>query len=293
VVSGRGTAWHLRVTVPSFAVQAFEAALGQLGGAVASNLPGPDDHAILESYSGKEPDRAKVTALLCSAALASGIAPPDFDIARLPDLDWVAEGRKALAPVHAGRFFIFGAHVCEPPPPGSIPIQIEASVAFGTGQHETTHGCLQALDEIKRRRGIARALDMGCGTGILALAVAKLWRAPVLAVDNDPDAVRLTQENAAINGVQGLVRAELGDGYGCPAVLAGAPYDLITANILAGPLRDMAPDLIRHLAPGGVAVLSGLLSDQALEVTASHRPLRLVRDIGLGEWSILVLTSET
>ncbi len=290
MVSGQGAAWHLRVTVPESAVPAFEAALGRLGGALASDLPGPDGQVVLESYSAEEPDHAQVTAILSAAALGTGMALPAFDIARLPDLDWVAEGRKALAPVHAGPFYIFGAHVSEPLPPGSIPIQIEASVAFGTGQHETTHGCLQALAEIKQRHGIARALDMGCGTGILALAVAKLWGAPVLAVDNDPDAVRLTGENARINRVQDLVRAELGDGYRCPAVAAGAPYDLIVANILAGPLCEMAPDLIRNLAPGGFAVLSGLLTDQAKAVVESHHPLRLMRDIRLGEWSVLILT---
>ncbi len=290
MVSGQGSAWCLRLTVPAAAVPAFEAALGQLGGAVASGLPDPDDRVALDFYLAQEPDRARVAAPLAAAALAGGIEPPEFEIERLPDLDWVAEGRKALPPIHAGPFYVFGAHVSEPPPPGSIPIRIEASIAFGTGQHETTRGCLLALAEMKRERAVARALDMGCGTGILALAVAKLWGAPVLAVDNDPDAVRLTEENARVNEVAETVRAELGDGYRCPAVAAGAPYDLVVANILARPLCDMAPDLIRHLAPGGFAILSGLLTGQAKAVAESHRPLRLVRDIVLGEWSTLILS---
>ncbi len=291
MVGGRGPAWHLRLRIPEAAVSAFEAALEQLGGAISSDVPGPDGQVALTSYSDQEPDRAQVTALLSAAALRAGIALPDFDIARLPDLDWVAEGRKALPPVHVGPFYIFGEHVREAPPPGAIPIRIEASLAFGTGQHETTHGCLEALAGIAPSHAVARALDMGCGTGILALAMAKLWRAPVLAVDNDPDAVRLTGENASINRVQDLVRAELGDGYDCPAVGEGAPYDLITANILAGPLCLMAPDTIRNLAPGGIAVLSGLLGDQAQDVIESHGALRLLRHIRLGEWSVLVMTA--
>ena len=289
MVSGGGSAWCLRLTVPENAVPDFEGALEPLEGAVASGLPDGAGLVTLDAYLAVEPARDRIVALLAAGALAARIAPPEFEIERLPDLDWVAEGRKALPPIQAGPFYLYGAHVTAPPPPGTIPIQIEASVAFGTGRHETTKGCLLALADLKATHPVARALDMGCGSGILALAAAKLWDCPVLAVDNDPDAVRLSAENARINGEAKLVRAEQGYGYGAPAVAEGAPYDLIVANILAGPLKAMAPDLIRNLAPGGVAVLSGLLTTQAQEVLEAHRPLDLVRDYPLGDWTTLVI----
>jgi ribosomal protein L11 methyltransferase len=290
LTQGRGATWCVRLTVPAEAMPLFEVALGELGGAQASGVPGPDGRVTLEAYLSEEPDRARIAALLAAASLAAGTAPVEFDIEPLPDLDWVAESRKALPPIQAGPFYVYGAHVTEPPPEGAIPIKVEASVAFGTGQHETTRGCLLALADLAKGRRIATALDMGCGTGILAIAVAKLWRCRVIAVDNDPDAVRLTVENAAVNGVAGLVSAHLGDGYRCPAVADHAPYDLIVANILADPLQAMAPDLIRTLAPGGVAILSGLLTEQADGVCAAHRPLELIKDYPLNEWTTLVLS---
>ncbi len=285
-----GSAWCLRLTVPGDVVSNFERALEALEGAVASGLPDAAGQVTLDAYLAAEPERARVVALLAAGALAAQIAPPDFEIERLPDLDWVAEGRKALPPILAGPFYLYGAHVTAPPPPETMPIRIEASVAFGTGRHETTRGCLLALADIEREGvSMACALDMGCGSGILALAAAKLWGCSVLAVDNDPEAVRLSAENARINGEAKLVRAEQGDGYATPAVAESAPYDLIVANILAGPLQAMAGDLIRHLAPGGTAVLSGLLSTQSQDVLEAHRPLGLVRDYPLGDWTTLVI----
>ena len=281
--------WCLRLTVPAAALDEIEAALSGLGGALASGMPDAGGAVLVEVYCQAEPARADIAARLAVAALAAGIAAPDFEVELLPDLDWVVEGRKALPPIHAGPFYVFGAHVTEPPPAGSIPLQIEANAAFGTGRHETTSGCLLALAELRQERQVRRALDMGCGTGILALAAAKLWGCPVLAVDNDAEAVRVARENAAINEAANLVRAEVGDGYACPAAAEGAPYDLIVANILAGPLIDMAAGLKRFLAPGGVAVLSGLLADQAPAVLEAHRPLRLIREHKTGDWSALVI----
>ena len=285
----RGAAWRVQLKVGTDAVSQFEAALSGLAGAIASGVPDAEGMVVVEVYCMAEPAREEVTARLAVAALAAGLEAPAFEIERLPDLDWVAEGRKALPPVEAGPFYVFGAHVTAPPPPGAIPLRLEASLAFGTGQHETTRGCLLALAALRDRRGVARALDLGCGTGILALAAAKLWGCPVVALDNDAAAVRLARENVAVNGVAELVEVHEGEGYAGPAVDAGAPYDLIVANILAGPLIAMAGDLKRHLAPGGTAVLSGLLSDQAEAVLNAHRPLRLTRDYPLGDWTTLVI----
>ena len=283
------TAWVLSIEVPRPALPLFEAALETLGGALVVDEKGAA--AGLRLYLEGAPDRGAVTACLAAAAAAAGLEAPSFDSAPLPDVDWVAESHKALPPVAVGRFFVHGSHVTEIPAAGRIPILIDAATAFGTGRHESTRGCLLALSALARKRAVRRPLDMGCGSGLLAIAMARLWRRPVLAVDNDRQAVAVTRENAGLNGVRPLVRARLGEGYRGPEVARRGPYDLIVANILAGPLAAMAPELARHLAPGGVAVLSGLLSRQQVSVLAAHRAqgLRLAARIDLGDWTTLVL----
>ena len=188
-----------------------------------------------------------------------------------------------------------GSHVTAPPPAGSLAIKVEAGNAFGTGRHESTRGCLLALDRLAKRRRVRRALDMGCGSGVLAIAVAKLWRdslqGPVLALDNDPIAVAVTKENAAVNAVATVLEAAVSDGYrGLPA-LGGGPFDLIVANILAEPLEAMAGDLAAHLAPGGTAILSGLLAVQERSLRAKHRTQGIIlKDrVRLGGWTTLIL----
>ena len=289
----QGPVWRVGLVVPAPAVPAFEAALAELGGALAIDEPqGPAPGLVpISVYLTEAPDRARVTALLAAAALAAGAPVPDIAIERLPETDWVAASRRALPAIQAGPFYLYGAHVSAPPPAGSIPILIEAGAAFGTGRHESTRGCLLALGDLAEQRSIARALDMGCGSGVLAIAIAKLWACPVAAVDNDAVAVRAARDNAAANGVGGLVRARLGEGFGGAAIARGDGFDLIVANILAAPLRAMAPALLRHLAPGGVAVLSGLLADQEREVLESYAPLGLTRRIALGDWVTLVLSA--
>lgn len=282
-------AWCLHVTVPEQALGHFEAALESLGSALVTGAPNGSASIPIDAYLAAAPERARVTALFAAAALAAGCEMPPFTIERLPDTDWVAESRKALPALRAGPFYVYGAHITDPPPADAIALEIEASVAFGTGRHESTRGCLLALADLAAARAARSVLDMGCGTGILALAAAKLWDCPVLAVDNDADSVRLAAENAAINGVAERVRAVPSDGYGAPAIAQAAPYDLILANILAEPLAAMAPDLVRHLAPGGTAVLSGLLVEQAERVRAAHAPLTLERTIRLDGWATLVL----
>ncbi len=282
-------AWCVSLAAPVAALPIFEAALAQLGGAVVTEEPGGAARVPVQVYLTEEPARARVTALLAAAALAAGIEPPEAVIEPLPETDWVAMSERALPAISAGPFYIYGAHVTGPPPPGSIPILIEASSAFGTGRHESTRGCLLALAGLAEARAFGNALDMGCGSGILAFAAAKLWSCPVLAVDNDEAAVLRARENAAINGVAGLVRVALGEGFGVDGVAGRAPFDLITENVLAGPISDMAPDLMAHLAPGGVAVLSGILADQAEEALAAHAPLCLLRRIELDGWVTLLL----
>ncbi len=284
--------WRLDISIPALAVPAFQAALAELGGAIVTDAPDVAETQAdigVQVYLDAEPGRPRLTALLAGAALLAGVPVPEPRVERLPDIDWVTESHKALPAIQAGPFYVYGAHVGAPAPEGSIPILIEAGPAFGTGRHESTLGCLLALADLARKRRPARALDMGCGSGLLAIAIAKLWGCPVRAIDNDPEAVRAAAGNAAANGVGALIAARLGEGYHAAALGAEARFDLIAANILAAPLTAMAPGLKRHLAPGGVAVLSGLLEDQAGAVIAAHAPLSLVRRIPLGGWVTLVL----
>jgi ribosomal protein L11 methyltransferase len=212
-------------------------------------------------------------------------------VAPLPDQDWIRLSQEGLPPVRAGRFFVYGAHDAGEVPPGVIPMKIEAGMAFGTGHHETTALCLGALSDMAKRRRFANVLDLGCGTGLLAIGAAKLWRRRVLATDIDPVAIEVTVENARANGVAPLVRAATAEGLTHPTIAGTAPFDLILANILASPLTQLAPAIARALAPGAMLVLSGLLTWQENMVVSFYRPHGLIlrqtrRD---GPWSALVL----
>ncbi len=286
--------FKLRVSVPAAALETFEAALQALGGAVVRDAADGRADILLEVYLRDEPARDQVAAALTAA----GLEPPSFTIEALPALDWVVESQKGLPPLRAGRFFVFASHaagVGGARPPSAIAIRIDAGRAFGTGHHESTRGCLLALDALSRRgrpRACPRAcLDLGCGSGILAIALAKLWRAPVVACDIDPLAVAITRENARLNGVASAVHVVLSDGAARRSLLGRGPYGVITANILAAPLGAMAGDLRRVLAPGGSLVLSGLLRSQERAVLAPYRArhLRLKHRLVLGDWVTLVL----
>jgi len=265
--------------------------LEPLGGAFVSG--GADDSGLapLDVYIAAEPTEDKVRTLVSAGGKGAGIDAPEFSIEAMPDIDWVAESQKSLPSLQAGRFYIYGSHINDPPPPGRIPLLIEANVAFGTGQHETTRGCLRALSDLAKRIHPSSALDMGCGSGVLAMAVAKLWACPVLAIDCDGPSIPVARENCRFNRVANCVRIQQGRGYRAASIGNIAPYDLIVANILAEPLVAMAQDLKRHLAPDGFAVLSGLLWHQAARVTARHRAagLRLVTRYREGDWTTLVM----
>ncbi|MGE3967226.1 MAG: 50S ribosomal protein L11 methyltransferase [Dongiaceae bacterium] len=232
--------------------------------------------------------------LIAALAAATGLPAARFHAAPLPERDWVAESQAKLPALRAGRFFLHGSHFRGRIPKASLPLVIDAGIAFGTGRHETTKACLLALDGLAGRR-FRNPLDLGCGTGVLALAMARFWGAKVLAADNDPDAVKVARENAARNGLSALVRAVRSEGYAAAALRQRAPFDLIAANILADPLIEMAPALVRHLAPGGRAILSGLLIAQEPAVLEAHRALglRLERRHRLGDWSALLLRRPT
>ncbi len=283
--------WRVAVVAAEAHADAFEAALGEGASALSRFRTVSAGGAWrIGALTPDAPDLAALGARLALAAAALGVAAPEIAVEAVPESDWVAESRALSPPVRAGRYVVRGAHVA-PARCGAIEIEIDAGPAFGAGEHESTRGCLLALDALARRRRPRRALDMGCGSGLLAIAIAKTWGASTLAADVDDRAVRTARDNARRNGVAPLVRAVTSDGYNSIAVRRAAPYDLIVANILAGALIRMAPDLARSLAPGGAAVLSGLLGRQEFSVLAAHRAqgLGLARRIALGSWRTLVL----
>lgn len=225
--------------------------------------------------------------------LATAFGAKAFALSELPEVDWVAHVRRELSPVDAGRFFVFGSHDADKVPAGRVPLQIEATVAFGTGHHGTTLGCLLAYDRLLTAGWRpARVLDVGCGTAVLAMAAAAtLPEALVIASDIDQVAVDVAEANVAINGLEGRVECLEAAGLDHARIKAAGPYDLIFANILKGPLIELAPGIATGLATGGRAILSGLLSVQADSVTAAYvaSGLTLNSRDDIGEWSTLVL----
>ena len=205
-----------------------------------------------------------------AAALAETF--PDLSIARevIPDVDWIAKSLEGLKPVRAGRFIVHGSHDRDKVRENDIAIEIDAGQAFGTGHHGTTAGCLEVIDKVLRARSIKNALDLGTGSGVLAIAVRKVRKIPVLATDIDPIAVRVARENVRRNGIANGIRVETAPGFHSPAFREDGPFDLIIANILARPLMKMAPELEHHLAPGGSVILSGILAAQRWKVIAAY-----------------------
>ena len=234
-------------------------------------------------------DTAPDGVALALLAAAHGAQP--FAVSELPEIDWVAQVRRELAPVEAGRFHLYGSHDAHRVPEGRVALLIEAAMAFGTGHHGTTKGCLLALERLlqagARKTSVA---DIGCGTAVLAMAAARVWpEAAVVASDIDPVAVEVAEANLSVNDMGGRVACHAAPGFDHPG-LAG-PFDLIFANILMGPLIDLAPAVAAHLAPGGHAILSGLLSEQAEAVLAAYTAEGLALETRLddGEWSTLTL----
>jgi ribosomal protein L11 methyltransferase len=209
----------------------------------------------------------------------------------IDEADWIAKSLEGLKPVPAGRFVVHGSHDRDKIPADVIGIEIEAALAFGTGHHGTTRGCLLAIDELLDERRFERVLDLGAGTGVLAIAIALAQKSPVLATDIDEVSARIVQENAEANGAGPFVRSIHATGFEHPVFAERGPFDLIVANILAGPLIDLSGDVAAHLAEEGVAVLSGLMTheEQAVRDAYEKQGLEFVSARQLDGWSILVL----
>ena len=246
----------------------------------------------VQLYLSGERDKLETAALKRVSASVLGKASAEFSLTKLPDTDWVAKSLEGLKPVAAGRFLVHGGHDRGRRRTNAFNIEIEAGQAFGTGHHGTTAGCLAAIDRLARSRSIGNALDVGTGSGVLAIAIAKAAKAPVLASDIDPIAVDIARENFRLNGVARYASVLTAANLDQRIFAERAPYDLVVANILAGPLMILAPAIGRVVAPGGMIILSGLLPGQRTRIIAAYRggSMALVDTANVDGWITLTFT---
>jgi ribosomal protein L11 methyltransferase len=254
--------------------------------------PAKPDDWLIHAYFEHSPTADELSTL-------RGLGSGEPRIEELGEADWVTMSQAGLQPIRAGRFYVH-TPMYGSVPPGTVPFEIDASLAFGTGQHATTSGCLEAVDRLEREGSrFANVADIGTGTGLLAFAALALWPdAKCIASDIDAVAVEVAQDNAAINRVRlghgaGELLLAVANGMESPLLAARAPFDLIVANILAGPLIELAPDFAKALAPGGTIILAGLLDTQGDAVALAYEEHGIaVRERGSGEWPVLVLLSQ-
>ena len=293
------------VSVPRAHAETYEALLSGLPGAVVGrraplidtgvDLRDSDDLDVL-AYLDLRPDAEDVQPLVTLGDQITGMDGTPFQIQTLPDIDWVAESQSLLTAIHAGRFFLRGSHDHTSAPAGSFELVIDAQNAFGTGHHETTHGCLEMVSEIIRTKGRRRfnILDMGTGSGVLGLAWCKATKQPLLGSDIDPQAVRVADVNAHLNRVGNYTRFVPAAGIAHREVRARARYDVVLANILSGHLINLAPSIAAVTKPEGLVVLAGLLRDQEQRVSRTFQAHGFigVKVIRRGPWSILLLRNQ-
>lgn len=288
------TLWRVMARVRGTdAVTAVLAILDDLAGAISAFEIAPQEWRV-EAYPRLPVLTPALSAQLALAAAAEQGTLVEIGEEKLPDRDWLAENQLAFPPLRIGRFFIYGSHHRGGVPSGAIGIMLDAATAFGTGEHPSTRACLMALEGLAKRRRFRHPLDIGAGTGILAIAAAKLLKRRVLASDIDCGAVRVARHNIGRNGGPSMVRVRRAAGYRDRAIRKSR-YDLILSNILARPLALMARDLAGALAPGGRAVLSGLLRRQEPIVLVPHRGCGIVleRRLVIDGWSTLVLRARS
>ena len=259
------------------------------GQAAITAFERPDGRWDVTMHFAEPPDQDSIRELVALAAGDEVAQHVAFDTVEAKD--WVKATLEELVPVRAGRFMVHGQHDRSQIPPNKFGIEIEAALAFGTGHHGTTRGCLLLLDQVLKARRPRRVLDLGTGTGVLAIAAAKALRTKVLASDIDPQSVRVARDNARLNGSGNGVETIEATGFSAPQFAKLGPFDLVLANILANPLRQMATEMARDLAPSGLVILSGLLPHQAQGVIAAYRARGLVlqRQLQIEGWSSVLM----
>lgn len=291
---GKGPAsatWKLKLVVPADAVDLISAALQPFAISVASFGDSPDGPWTVEAYADMPPDHGRLAAALLVASVAAGIEEPAVQVEPMAVTDWLTANRQSFQPLRAGRFFVHPSHHDAPPPAGAVAVRIDAATAFGSGTHGSTFGCLLAIDRLLPRIGAGRLLDVGCGSGILAIAMARASGRKVLAADIDPEAARVCRVNARANGVGGRVGVICSGSLRDRRIGAAGPYRLIVANILARPLMMMAAAIAGALGDRGYVILSGLLADQEVQVLGAYRRcgLVLVERFTVNGWRTLIL----
>ncbi len=284
-------------TFTAFTLVAGEDRARALGDAMERLVPEPTGIGVFEMEDGsglweiggyflEPPDAAGL------AVLAAAFDARPFTVSELPETDWVDKVRRELTPVEAGRFFLYGSHDAHRVPEAAVALLVDAAMAFGTGHHGTTKGCLLAFDRLLAQGARpGQVADIGCGTAVLAMAAAKTLDAVPLASDIDPVAVEVARANVRLNGLEGRVTCLEAADFDHPALAAAAPFDLVFANILKAPLLDLAPAMGGAVAPGGAAILSGLLLDQAAEIRAAYETagFDVETEDALGDWATLTL----
>ncbi|MSO93857.1 MAG: 50S ribosomal protein L11 methyltransferase [Rhodospirillales bacterium] len=283
--------WRVALDVRADAAEALAEALSHHVRTVTSSTDAAQAVWRIEGYDDAEPERARIAAAVAAAAAKHGLPTPTVTINRVPPTDWLARNLETFPPVRRGRYFIHGSHYRGAPPAGSIPLNVDAGMAFGSGRHASTSGCLIALDGLARRYRFRRPLDLGSGSGILGIATVKTWRVHVLAADNDPEAVSVTRSNIRRNRVHTRLRAIRSNGFDAPAIHRRQPFDLITSNILLRPLCRLARRFSAHVKPGGFVVLAGLIAEDGNWLLSAYRRcgFRLSRRITRDGWQTLVL----
>lgn len=263
--------WYLTCPAPLENIEKFADALESHVLSVGWFESENPDVWIVEATVRQEPNLVLLQSLIADVAHNLGVKVPHLSCEKLANADWLEQTWKNFPPLEIARFYIYGSHTKGEIPPELIGMEINAATAFGSGEHETTTACLQTLCDFQESgMTFTNPLDMGCGSGVLAMAMTKLWQIPVLAVDNDPESVRVTEQNALTNHCDQMIRAVCNEGFAGNVVQSDGPYDLIVANILAGPLCDMAVDMVTNTTKGGRIVLSGLLTRQIDEVVAAY-----------------------
>ena len=283
--------WKIKLVIPRATAYIFEGALERFALATSSFEIKGSDSLRLISYSASMPDRISLDAAIAVAAAAAGVDEPNTICEPLPETDWLTENRASFEAKHIGKFCICPTHHKSAVSANDKVIRLDASTAFGSGEHESTAGCLLMLSKLARNFRPKRILDLGCGSGILSIAAAKNWTKKIMAVDIDPEAVKVARANARMNRVHAYVTVKESNGLTGRWVAQAGPFDLVIANILSGPLIKLAANLAGHIERSGFIMLSGLLSHQRSAILNVYRGhgLLLVKTYQLGDWVTLLL----